>query len=177
MAACRFRETTSPGLFLHGRRKPKKCLSVHCRFTRQVRLYRYWHFISRSRCAKTGWYAADALIYAVLSVTSTGEGSHDGDLACKVIIRRKLHALATAVDRTKKVREPLTSGKKIDCENLRIPLSAQSDEKGGYLQFSSEIYDGRSRKLNTDPGIYNLRWRNGCTAEIIIYSGLYVADQ
>lgn len=41
---------------------------------------------------------------------------------------------------------------KTDCENLRIPLSAQSDEKRGCLQFSSEIYDGRSRKLNTNPG-------------------------
>lgn len=55
-------------------------------------------------------------------------------------------------EKEKGIQEALTSGKKTDCENLRIPLSAQSDEKRGCLQFSSEIYDGRSRKLNTNPG-------------------------
>lgn len=58
----------------------------------------------------------------------------------------------TQIQEEKGTQEALTSGKKTDYENLRIPLSAQSDEKRGCLQFSSEIYDGRSRKLNTDPG-------------------------
>lgn len=39
-----------------------------------------------------GCDASDALIYAVLSVTLTNEGSRDENLACKVIIRRKLCA-------------------------------------------------------------------------------------
>lgn len=88
-----------------------------------------------------------------------------------------------AVNRTKKKKKEEARGtaderaKNRLGESASIPLSAQPDEKGGSLQFSSEIYDGRSRKLNTDPGIYNLRWRNGCAGEIIIYSGLYVADQ
>lgn len=66
--------------------------------------------------------------------------------------KEKKEKIKTEIEEEKGIQEALTSGKKTDCENLRIPLSAQSDEKRGCLQFSSEIYDGRSRKLNTNPG-------------------------
>jgi len=91
VAACRFRKITF--LAFSTVKKTEKCPSWIVR-PQTSRGYRYRHFVPRSHCRENayGCDAADALIYAVLSVMGTDEGSRDGDLACKVIIRRKLCA-------------------------------------------------------------------------------------
>lgn len=136
-------------------------------FCEQVRLYRYRHLISRIALREDAWgrHAVDALIYAMLSVTRIEEGWSRWRFAMQSnystgTARREQRWWA---ERSPK-KGPRTADErqKTDCENLRIPLLAQSDEKRGSLQFSSEIYDGRSRKLNTDPRIYNVQWWNGC---------------
>lgn len=121
-----------PGLFPR-RRKTEKCPDVNCTFVSKSRLVDIG-ISFRDRVARRCVERLDGLIYAALIYPS--RGSKRGWSRWRFGMQSNYSTGTTCRENgggepKKKVQKSLTSGKKTDCENLRIPLSARSDAKGG----------------------------------------------